>query len=146
MNAGKVTKTIEVPEAGAAVIRKLSGRHLEAARVSQQGRLLEAYRRWSAFQLELGTAAPTNAAEPVEAETPAEATEPAAPNPLASYDPYVIVAKGLLSVASGDEVTPEFVEDFDDETLVFVAEAILRLSAPRLFLTADAAEVAQKNG
>jgi hypothetical protein len=141
MNAAKVTQEITV-NGTTATIRKLSGRHVERARESRQAQRLEAYRKLRTFQREfMDLAAPTVAsAEP--ATTPAPET---VPNPLEDFDPYVVIECGLVSVGTGEPVTPEFIADFAEDDVLTIAEAILRLSVPRLFLTKAEAEDAQKN-
>lgn len=68
-------------------------------------------------------------------------------DPLLGYERYALVKAGLVgwSYTSGPP-KPERIDDLDDEAVELMARAILKLSKPGLFLTAEEREAAKKNG
>jgi len=122
--------------------RKLTGRELEKA----QGDHLVAFmgghspRLWAGSLrriLEHGTAA--NDAS----------VRDALADPLLGFDRYSIVKAGLVSWSysqNGDKPKAEQIDDLDDEAVDLMARAILKLSKPALFMTAEEREDAKKNG
>lgn len=142
--ASENTKTVEIPGAPGhtAVIQKLPGRVVERA----QAEHLSAFeagrspRGWAAFfqtMVRKGVATEADASKFVH-------------DPLAGYDRLTIVRGGLKSWSfrSGDEprpVTPDAVQDLDDEALEYFAVEIMKLTKPGLFKTVAEIEADQKN-
>lgn len=74
-----------------------------------------------------------------------------AADPLAGYDRLSIVKHGIVSWTFTENgkpkpVTPEAIDDIDDDTLEFLATEIMRLTRPSRFLTPEQQEAARKNG
>ncbi len=71
-------------------------------------------------------------------------------DPLSGYDRYTLVKGGVTAWTYQDEgkpkpVSAETVADLDDEAMEFLAVAIMKLTKPALFMTAEEAEADQKN-
>jgi hypothetical protein len=121
-------------------IRTLTGREIDEAQEVHLKATIAG--RWSAHgwaahfqrQLTKGIATAADAAQAIA-------------DPLNGYDRHTLCGAGLVAWSYPDPVlSPEAIEDLDDDTLEFVARAILRRSKPGLFETADEAETARKNG
>lgn len=67
-------------------------------------------------------------------------------DPLAGYDRITVVRCGVKSWSYDKPVTAEVISDIDDDTLEFLALAIMRLTRPARFQTAEEREAARKNG
>jgi hypothetical protein len=139
-------ETIALPfDPGATVtIRKLTGADIEKA----QGNHLASFvggrsaRGWAPMfqqRMALGIA------------TDAEAVA-AIRDPLAGYDRSTVLKAGLTGWSYLREdgkprnVTPAAIDDLVDEAAEFIARAILHLTKPELFETADEREAAEKKG
>ncbi len=140
--ASQTTDTVVIPfdPAHTATLRKLTGRELDKAqevhlRATISGRW--AAHGWAAEfqrQLEKGIASNTVA-------------ERLLRDPLNGYDRHALVAAGLTAWSYPEPaLTPEAIEDLDDDALEWFARAILQLTKPGLFQTEDEAEAARKNG
>lgn len=154
--ASRITKTLELPfdPPQTVTIRKLPGRHLEAAARERVFSRMEAMRRMGgpSFQRELQAAI---AEEEREAEAAGPATSelesapaPAAvePDPLLGYDKDVLLVRGIAAWSYPEPVTPELIEDLEADAAEWIAREILRLTKPSLFQTAEELEAATKNG
>jgi hypothetical protein len=160
MSTRKIQKTITLPDGDVMTMRKLSGKHLRRAAEAEMFEQADMLERLAALQTRVAVAmgkdtkeAPVvPVAEPVAAVVPvAEAPAVVAePDPMGGYNKAALILKGMLSVegeAFPDEAAREaYVDDLSQEDEGFAAEQILRLSSPKLFLTAAEREVAQKNG
>lgn len=138
--ASHTTDTIPIPSdpPHTATIRKLTGRELDRAqevhlRATIGGRW--AAHGWAAtFQQQLakGTATAADA-------------ERLLMDPLIGYDRHALVEDGLTAWSYTEpERGAKAIEDLDDDALDYFARAILKLSKPSLFLTADEAEAVKK--
>lgn len=151
--ASRITKTLELPfDPGQTItIRKLPGRHLEAAGRERVFARMDAMRRMGGpqFQKELQAAI---AAEEREAEAAGQAPapvvtpDPAPADPLLDYDKYALLAHGVVAWSYPEPVKPELIDDLESDAAEWIAREILRLTKPTLFQTAEEAEAAVKNG
>ena len=137
------------------IVRKLTGREIEAAQEAHRGTLASgSARSWAVTfrrMLEKGASDPD--------------VLKAIADPLTGYDRFALVRSGLVAWSYPQSVTPiaakaeikgkpgapaieasDAIEDLDDEALDFIATEVLRLTKPHLFhATVEDAEVAQKN-
>jgi hypothetical protein len=137
----KVTETVAIAHdpGQSVVIRKLAPRDLEVAQQSQSRRSLANLRELGDPAFLQGVRSFSGEDKPTEkAERPTD--------PLAGYDPLVLLAKGVVSWTYEEALDAKSIADLDDETLDLIARAILRLSKPRLFQTPEQVEEARKNG
>jgi hypothetical protein len=120
-------------------VRKLTGRELDTAqgdhlRATIAGRF--AAHGWAAVfqrQLKAGLATDADAQQVLD-------------DPLSGYDRHAIVKAGLLTWTIPEPaLSPEAIEDLEDDALEWFAVEIMKRTKPRLFQTADEAEIAQKN-
>lgn len=142
----QIQQTIPLGE-GTVTIRKLSGRHLAKAAEENQIAAHAFFERMGGeeFRKQLAAIGDTR-------ETTA-AVARAAVNPLNGYARGVLLVKGIVAVSevpSFATMTPDakaawFDDELSDEDEELLARAILRLTKPALFLTADEAEAARKN-
>jgi len=139
--ASQTSQTIPIPGAAphTVTIRKLTAGELDAAqgvhlRTTLAGRW--APHGWAAQftqHLAKGTATPVEA-------------ERVLSDPLNGYDRHTLVKAGLVAWSVPDPVlSPEAIDDLDDDTLEFFAREILQVSKPSLFRTPEEAEAARKN-
>lgn len=121
------------------IVRKLTGREIEAAQDAHRGNL-GSPRSWAATfrrMLEQGTATDPEVLKAIR-------------DPLTGYDRYALVRAGLVAwsypqpikrteKAATDTtvVTVDAVEDLDDEAVDFIAREVLRRTKPALFLTTE---------
>lgn len=138
------------------VVRKLTGRELEAAQDAHRGSIASgSSRSWAATfrrMLEKGASDPD--------------VMKAIADPLTGYDRYALVRSGLVSWSYPESVKPvaarpaveakggrpaspaveasDAVEDLDDDAVDFIATEVLRLTKPTLFQTQEAAKADQK--
>lgn len=133
-----ITETLPVPhDPGQSItIRKLAPRALERAAKAQRATAMQDLKDLGgpAFMKELQTLAT------------GDATVTAATDPLLLFDRVELNVAGLVSWTYDQKPERAVVEDLDEETTDWLARAILKLSRPALFQTADEAEAAQKNG
>ncbi|HXG56673.1 MAG TPA: hypothetical protein VNJ03_14950 [Vicinamibacterales bacterium] len=142
----RVTKSMTV--SGLTVTyRKLSPKQLEGAGKASTMKSLQALKDIGghAFLREiedLGAKAQTVTPE-------VKAPEPAKPDPMMLFDRDYVLSKGILKWESDEAVPPlsdDAISDMDDDTADALARAILTLSKPSLFQSADEAEADRKNG
>ena len=146
--ASRTTKTIAIPFAQPheALIQKLAGRHLQRAQQAFFNELIAGVtaRGGSAVQKDIELLFKDAATASAVADVKAD--------PLNGLDVYVICQKGIKTWTLVDDeghavpVTPETIDDLDEEAVRFFAEEIMRLTKPALFLTKDESELAIKNG
>jgi hypothetical protein len=138
MFASRTIETIPIPFAPGenATLRKLSGRDCDAAQAEHLKSLAagqSAPHVWAkTFQQRLaqGTATAADAATVLA-------------DPLNGYDRHTLVKRGLIAWTLTDPaLTPDAIEDLDDDAVDWFARAILERSKPALF--AVDAEAAQK--
>lgn len=145
--ASRMQHTIALPfdPPHTVTIRKLTGREVDLSQAEHLKSLIagRSPRGWSgAFQRIVA-----GLGKPADAET-------LLADPLEGYDRFVIVRAGLLAWSYPESVTPivkdgtngtrvDAIEDLDDEAVEFLARAILQLTKPQLFQTADEAAVAR---
>jgi hypothetical protein len=129
------------------VVQKLSGRALEIAAAAHAEGVYNGFvgRGWANKffrSLQEGTA------------TEAEAQQ-ALSDPLAGYDRFQVVLHGIQSWSYTDDidgkkapkpVSAKSVGDINDDTLEELALAIMRLTKPHAFKTAEQLEAERKNG
>lgn len=143
--ASRTTQTIELPfdPPHTVTIRKLAGRHLEAAHREYLFQTIENVKRMGgpAFQREL-----TAVVQAVDPEDRPTEGGPTAPNPLAGVDVLELLVRGVVAWSYSEPISREMLEDLDDDAAEFIARAILRLTKPSLFETAEEAEASAKNG
>ncbi len=145
MFASHTTTTVTVPgeTPGTVTIHKLSGKDFDAAQLAHMTGFVTGHgRNWSTKFLRVAQAGIA---------TEADALKVLA-DPLSGFDRLELVKRGVAAWsclnAKGEPlpVTPQAIEDLDDETLELLATEVLRLTKPRLFLSAKEAEGEQKNG
>lgn len=139
----RVTATISLPHVpGQTVtIRKLAPKQLEAARAAQIEATYDDLKR----QIEITQALGDEVIKAIGGTARTDAAAPAA-DPLVLYDQNVLAKKAVLAWTFPEKVTPEAIDDLDEETLEVIARAVLRLTKPALFQTEAEAETATKNG
>lgn len=131
-----VTEVLAMPDGASVTIRKLAPKHLEAAAKASQRAALD--------QL-AAIGGPAELAKLRALEAPVDGAAVAARDPMLSVDRLLILQAGITAWTYPVALTPEALEDVDDETADQWARAILRLSKPSLFAEFDA-EVDRKNG
>jgi len=139
-----VQDTITIPhdDGGTVVIRKLAPKKLrEAARASQLQALEDFKAMGGRATLDAFKGIGDDAKAVPETDVPAPAADP-----LTGYDQATLCAKGIVSWSYPREVNTEAIDDLDEDTLLFIARAVLKLSRPSLFLTPAEAEAARGNG
>jgi hypothetical protein len=140
--ASLTTTTLEVPfdPPHTVTIRRLSGRHLAKAREASQTASIENLKRLggAAFQRELSALGSD--------EDRARQLADFAADPLNAYDRYELMKRGIVAWSYEQPVSDEAIEDLSEEAVEYFAREILRLSKPRLFQTAEEAEVARGEG
>lgn len=144
------TDTVEVPgwPGVPVVIRKLAGRHLEAARQAHFATVQDAYRRIAAWEKEVGAIDPPkdDADAPKKDDAPPVVVDNT-PSVLGEFDPYTVVAKGVLTIDGKEPAAGWVDESCGVDEMEFLHERILRLSLPRRFETeADAKNVSAPSG
>lgn len=140
--ASRTQQTVPIPfdEPHTVTIRKLAGRHLQAAREASQAAAVAAVARMggAAFQRELQAAGGNDPAAVVALVAAQQA------DPLNGLDRYVVLAKGIVAWTYVDEagaplpVSAAAIDDLDEQAADFLARAIVALSP-----TAD--EASRKN-
>jgi len=144
--ASQVTQVVSYPGAPGSeiVIRKLAPKDLAKAARASQKRALDDL-------LEVGGTEALKALKAFETERPktdddAPSGPVAEPNPLDGYDLGTLVLRGVKSWNFEVPVSAESVDDLDEDALTWLATAVLKLSKPSLFLSAEEREAARKNG
>lgn len=137
--ASRVTKVLPFG-ADSVTIKKLTGRALERAAQESQFRAGEYMARAGAgFREQVG-----------KVDTSSAAAQAVLANPLNSYDRYTLAREGVVAWTFTEngaavEVSPETIDDLDDDISETIAREVLRLSKPSLFQSADEQKAAQKN-
>jgi hypothetical protein len=142
--ASQTTETLPIPfdAPHTATIQKLAGKDVDAAQLDHMAGVVTGRgRNWAVRFLELARA---NAATEKDARKVLD-------DPLSGYDRLTLVRRGLKAWTyeidgKPKPITDAAIEDLDDEALEFLARAVLQLTKPALFQTADEREAAQKNG
>ena len=140
------------------IVRKLTGLEHDAAQEAHRGNFASGSPRlWAAT---FRRALEKGASDPVVLQALAD--------PLTGYDRFTVVRAGLVSwtypqaikpvaataATAGEGSAPaataaveaaDAIADLDDEAVDFIAREVLRRTKPRLFQTADEAEIARKN-
>ena len=139
--ASRTTKVIELPfdVPNTVTLQKLAGRHLQKAHDANLQESVDSLKRMGgpAFQREL--AGMGDAAERAKQVAEHQA------DPMNGYDPYVLMQCGIKAWSYPEPVTPESIEDLDEEAVAFLSREILKLSKPGLFQTGEEAKAEQKN-
>lgn len=123
-------------------LQKLSGGEIERAQFEHmEGLVTGRARNWATKFIQFARAGTATAKDARKVLT----------DPLSGYDRLTLAKSGVKAwsyVVDGKPkpVTPEAIDDLDDEALEFFATEILRLTKPGLFQTQEEAEAAQKNG
>jgi len=142
--ASLTTTTIPLPfdPPHTVTIQKLSGRLVDGAQLEHMRGFVEGRgRNWAVKFLALaraGTASNVDAQQVLD-------------DPLSGYDRIALVRGGLKAwtyeeAGKPKPITDAAIEDLDDEALEFLARAVLQLTKPALFQTAEQREADQKNG
>lgn len=139
----RVTRDLAVPDTEpvqTVVIRKLAGRHLEAAAV-------EAQRKSMANVKVIGGPALVKEFMAIRdpKPAPAEGEAPKPVDPMNDYDATVLVQKAVLSWTFDEPLSAAAIEEMDDEVLDWLAREVLRLAKPKLFMTDAEREAARGN-
>lgn len=141
----RVTVTLPIPHDldHSVTIRKLAPRHLEAAAKASQLKSIAELKEIGgpAFLKELEQLGDGDKKKAEE-----KAADAAKRDPLLTYDPIVLIEKGLKEWTYDATRTAESYEDLDDVTRDYIAREILRLSKPALFQTEAEQKADQKNG
>ena len=150
----RVTKTLpipgEVPEQ-TVTIRKLAGRHLEAAAVEAQRKSMANVQAIGGPALVKEFMAMSDGPKPKpgtsedDEDGPKASDAPVVDDPMNGYDPATLIKCGVIGWSLPDEVTPELLADMDDERVEWLSTEILKLAKPRLFQTVGQAEDARGN-
>jgi hypothetical protein len=123
--ASRVPKTIEIPfdPPNTVTIKRLSGKHLAKAALENQLNSIDTFRRMGGakFQKELNEIR----TEPKD-DAAKDATATAAPDPLAGYDKYALMTRGIVAWTYPESLKPELVND--DESELF-AESVEKFAA-----------------
>lgn len=131
--ASQTTITIPIPfdVPHTVTIRKLTGREVEQAQAADALLVAKgAARTWAARFQRMVTTGDPKAMESLH-------------DPLVGFDRTSIIKAGLLSW-SYKEDPKTAITDLDDEATEFLAQQILKLTKPALFVTGEAVEDAQK--
>lgn len=124
-----------------ATIHKLSGKAFDEAQLAHMlGVATGRGRNWATTFLRraaAGTATTADAAKVLS-------------DPLSGFDRLSLVKSGLVAWTCEEHgkpkpVTPEAIDDLEDEPLEFLATEILRLTKPALFVTPAEVEAERKN-
>jgi hypothetical protein len=140
--ASQTTVTLEIPfDPGQTVtIRKLAGRHLQRAHDADLMASLDTMKRMGGVSVQKELQALGDDA------TRDKLVETQRADPMSGYDLTTLLVCGITAWSYPDPVTPERIDDLDEEAAAFLGRAILKLSKPGLFLTEDERQAVQKNG
>lgn len=143
MFASHTTKTLPIPfnPPHTVTIHKLSGRAIDAAQFAHMtGVATGRGRNWATtFVRRAAAGVATNAdAEKVLAD------------PLSGYDRLTLCKEGITSWTCEHQgkpvpVSPDTIDDLEDEALEWFATQVLQLTKPHLFQTDEERELARKN-
>jgi len=125
--ASYVTRTIPVPfdPPHEVTIQKLTARQLAAARQAAVVTSMDFVKQMGgpAFGRELASAT-------ADAPTTAAAVAAVQADPLRQYDRFAVIAKGVTGWTYDRPLTPDVLDDLDDQTVDFLAREILTLTLP----------------
>jgi hypothetical protein len=125
--ASYVTRIVPLPfdEPQTVTIQKLSGKALEAARQARIADSMEFVRSLggAAFGRELAAATAGR-------EGAAEVTAGGDVDPLRKYDRATVLAKGVKAWTYDEALTPDRLDDLDEQAADFLAREILALTLP----------------
>jgi hypothetical protein len=152
MSARKITKVITLPDGDVMTIRKVSALHLQRANEAQMFAAADTMERMAKVRdrvrQAMGGDGQSDAPKPDDKPLGAPAEE-AVIDPMVPYDAHTLVLKGMVSVEGEEFATAEdrqsYVDDLSTDDLEFASREILRLTAPKLFLTDDEKAAEQKN-
>jgi len=136
--ASLTTATIAIPHdpPHTATIRRLTGREYDQAQESHRSEFASG--RTNAWAATFRRALERGATDPQVLKALAD--------PLTGFDRFVLAKKGLVAWNYDRPVSPEAIEDLDDETIDHLAREVLRLTKPALFhVEPGDAEDARKN-
>lgn len=139
--ASRNTSVVTMADGTEVTIRQLTGRQLERARQAHLVKTLEMVRSQASMLKELESLVPAAnqaAAGSGSASTPVD--------PMASVDKPTVVLAGVVAWSADVPVSDEAVGDLSEDAVDVLATAIMRLTKPSLFLSADAQEAEEKNG
>jgi hypothetical protein len=141
--ASRITKTIPIPfdPPHEVTLQKLAGRHLGKAHDAFLADLYQGVRDRGGSAVQKDMQALFEGDKKADAEA---AVAKVQADPLNGYDPYVLVRHGVKGWSYDTPLSPEAIEDLDDEAVTFFATEIMRLTKPALFQTEEAAKAAQK--
>lgn len=139
--ASRTTITVDLPfdPPHHVVVQKLAGRHLEKARSAFLTQLM------LGVQERGGAAVQKELMELFADRSAAKQVEQVKSDPLNGFDKYSLVRYGVKAWSYPEPVTPEAIEDLDEDAVDFLAAEILKLSKPGLFQTAAQIEEATGN-
>jgi len=148
--ASRTTLTLDIPFdlPHTVTIQKLAGRHLaKAHQAYMAGLFSEVQERGGAkvqkdMQQLFGGDAEQTDEEKAEAKTQIEKVKN---DPLNGYDKYTLVQAGVKAWSYDVKVSPEAIDDLDDDAVTFFATEIMRVTKPALFLSKDEREAERKN-
>lgn len=126
--ASRTTKLIEMKDGGTVTVRKLAGRHIERARQEHSMAMMDSVKRMGvAFQRELAATIDTKDDEIKAVQS----------DPMNGFDLTTVLERGILAWSYAEKVTPELIDDMEDEARTEIATAIMKLTLPSLFLSAE---------
>ncbi len=137
--ANRITDTISIDDSGSTItIRKLNPKALEAARKESQRRSLEEVKELGgpAAVRELQTLGDASKATD---ETPRR-------DPLLTHDALTLIEKGVLSWTYDEPIGREAFDELYEDARDKLATAILKLSKPSLYQTAEEQDAARVKG
>jgi hypothetical protein len=142
--ASHTRQTIPIPfdAPHTVTIQKLSGREIDAAQYAHMTGVASGRgRNWATRFLELAAAGVATAND----------ANKVLQDPLSGYDRLMLAKAGVKAWTYEHDgkplpVTPQVIEDLEDEALEFLAVAVLKLTKPALFQSAEELEAARKNG
>lgn len=129
-------------------IQKLAGRHIKKARQEQVAVAFEQFTR-------MGGQKAFKQSEAVDENSKAETAaqvKAVADDPMQKYDHVIVMKSAVKSWTLLDDdgtvvpLSPEAIEDLDEETSAWLTREILQLSVAREFQSRDEQETAQGNG
>jgi hypothetical protein len=149
--ASRTQKTIDLPfdPPHTITIQKLAGRHLGKAREAWLEDLYTGVRNRGGASAQKEMQAlfqDRDEGKGDKKSEAAEAIEKVQADPLNGLDKFTVVRFGVKAWSYDLLVSPESIDDMDDQAVDFIATEIMRLTKPALFQTKTETEAAQKNG
>lgn len=139
--ASQVEKMIPIPFdlPNEVTIKKLPGRHLEKAKNAFLASLVAGVQERGGAQVQKEMQDLWNDPKA------AEQVEQIKADPLNGYDKYVLIEHGLVTWTYRQQVSAESIGDLDEDMVDWLAREILKLTKPKLFLSADEQMELEKN-